>query len=52
MEILSVMFFFTEKLVSERNVLGETSLTFCTGWAKGRYTVINYILYTYFWPIL
>jgi len=22
------------------------------GWAKSRYTVINYILYTYFWPIL
>ena len=26
--------------------------TFHTGWAKSRYTVINYILYTYFWPIL
>ena len=23
-----------------------------TGWAKSRYTVINSILYTYFWPIL
>jgi len=23
-----------------------------TGWAKSRYTVINYILYTYFWPTL
>jgi len=22
------------------------------GWAKSRYTVINYILYTYFWPTL
>jgi len=23
-----------------------------TGWAKSRYTGINYILYTYFWPTL
>jgi len=23
-----------------------------TGSAKSRYTVMNYILYTYFWPIL
>jgi len=23
-----------------------------TGWAKSSYTVINYILYTYFWPTL
>ena len=22
-----------------------------TEWAKSRYTVINYILYTYFWPL-
>ena len=23
-----------------------------TGWTKSRYTVMNYIMYTYFWPIL
>ena len=29
------------------------SVTFLhTRWAKSRYTVINYILYTYFWPTL
>ena len=27
-------------------------MTAYTGWAKSRYTVINYTLYTYFWPTL